>query len=153
MVTAAQSNERAYRMEIECPVELTLDVIGGKWKGATLYHLIDGPKRFGELRREVPRVTQRMLTLQLREMEADGLVHREVYPEVPPRVEYSLTDFGRTLVPMIHAMMAWGAEHRDKVLARSGVPGGAGEESALSCERVTTQGEQSGSMGDGDAGV
>ncbi|MGC4193119.1 MAG: helix-turn-helix domain-containing protein [Thermomicrobiales bacterium] len=118
-MTAAQSNERAYRMEIECPVELTLDVIGGKWKGATLYHLIDGPKRFGELRRELPRVTQRMLTLQLREMEADGLVHREVYPEVPPRVEYSLTEFGQTLVPMIMAMKSWGMVNRHRVLVRS----------------------------------
>jgi DNA-binding HxlR family transcriptional regulator len=113
-----QVNERAYRMEIECPVELTLDVIGGKWKGATLFHLIDGPRRFGELRRDLPRVSQRMLTLQLREMEADGLVHREIFPEVPPHVEYSLTDFGQTLVPMILAMKAWGSAHRERILTR-----------------------------------
>lgn len=118
--TASAVGERLYRREIGCPVELTLDVIGGKWKGATLFHLIGGPRRFGELRRELPRVTQRMLTLQLRELEADGLVHREVYPEVPPRVEYSLTEFGRTLEPMILAMKAWGTANRERVLARSG---------------------------------
>lgn len=118
MATDMLASERSYRMEIECPVELTLDVIGGKWKGATLFHLIDGPKRFGALRRDLPRVSQRMLTLQLREMEADGLVHREVFPEVPPHVEYSLTEFGQTLVPMILAMKAWGAEHRERVLTR-----------------------------------
>lgn len=91
-----------------CPVEATLDVIGGKWKGVILYHLIHGTKRFGELRRLMPHITQRMLTLQLRELEKDGVVHREVYREVPPRVEYSLTEFGRTLSPIILQMRDWG---------------------------------------------
>jgi len=95
-----------------CPVEYTLGLIGGKWKGVLLYHLIDGEKRFNEFRRICPSITQRMLTLQLRELEADGLVHREVYHQVPPKVEYSLTPFGRTLVPIIQAMKEWGDEHR-----------------------------------------
>lgn len=95
-----------------CPVEYTLGLIGGKWKGVLLYHLIDGEKRFNEFRRICPSITQRMLTLQLRELEEDGLVHREVYHQVPPKVEYSLTTFGRTLVPIIQAMKDWGDEHR-----------------------------------------
>jgi len=109
---------RTDRAEIFCPVELTLDVIGGKWKGAILFHLLDGRIRFNELRRLLPRVTQRMLTLQLRELEADGLVHREVYAEVPPRVEYSLTDFGRTLEPMVIAMKDWGNRYRRDLTGR-----------------------------------
>ena len=96
-----------------CPVEYTLGKIGGKWKGVLLYHLIDGPIRFNAFRRICPAITQRMLTLQLRELEEDGLVHREVYHQVPPKVEYSLTPFGRTLVPIITAMKQWGETHRD----------------------------------------
>jgi DNA-binding HxlR family transcriptional regulator len=110
------------REDIFCSVELVLEVIGGKWKGAALYHLLDGTKRFGELRRELPRVTQRMLTLQLRELEADGLVHRQVYAEVPPRVEYSLTEFGRTLEPLILMMKTWGKTHRDRLVANRHAP-------------------------------
>jgi len=95
-----------------CPVEYTLEIIGGKWKGVLLYHLIDGKKRFGELRRICPDITQRMLTLQLRELEEDGIVHREVYQQVPPKVEYSLTEYGRTLEPLIQLMKEWGETHR-----------------------------------------
>jgi len=95
-----------------CPVEFTLEIIGGKWKGVLLYHLMDGKKRFGELRRICPDITQRMLTLQLRELEEDGLVHREVYRQVPPKVEYSLTEYGRTLEPLIQLMKEWGEKHR-----------------------------------------
>jgi DNA-binding HxlR family transcriptional regulator len=95
-----------------CPVETTLDVIGGKWKGIILYHLIDGTKRFNELRRFNPGITQFMLTHQLRELERDGIIHREVYKEVPPKVEYSLTDFGRTLEPIILSMKAWGGTYK-----------------------------------------
>ena len=94
-----------------CPVEGALDVIGGKWKGVVMYHLLAGTKRFNELHRMMPGVTQRMLTRQLRELEADGLVHREVYAEVPPRVEYSLTAKGDTLRQIILALKAWGETH------------------------------------------
>jgi DNA-binding HxlR family transcriptional regulator len=94
-----------------CPVEGALDVIGGKWKGVVLYHLLDGTKRFNELRRSMPGVTQRMLTRQLREMEADGLIHRKVYAEVPPRVEYSLTEKGDSLRAIIVALKDWGETH------------------------------------------
>ncbi|WP_342411189.1 transcriptional regulator HypR [Bacillus sp. PS194] len=96
-----------------CPVEFTLDVIGGKWKGILFYHMIDGKKRFNEFRRICPSITQRMLTLQLRELEADGIVHREVYQQVPPKVEYSLTEFGRTLEPIVLQIKEWGESNRD----------------------------------------
>ncbi|MED1722820.1 helix-turn-helix domain-containing protein [Brevibacillus parabrevis] len=95
-----------------CPVETTLDVIGGKWKGIILYQLLNGTKRFNQLRRLNPGITQFMLTLQLRELERDGVIHREIYKEVPPRVEYSLTDFGRTLEPIIMSMKAWGESYK-----------------------------------------
>lgn len=99
-----------------CPVEYTLDVIGGKWKGVLIYHLMGGTKRFNEFRKICPGITQRMLTLQLRELEKDGVVHREVYHQVPSKVEYSLTEFGRTLIPIINLMKDWGKEYRDKQL-------------------------------------
>ena len=99
-----------------CPVEAMVEVIGGKWKGVILYHLLDGTKRFNELKRLKPNITQRMLTLQLRELEADGIIHREVYREVPPKVEYSLTDLGESLRPMILLMMEWATHNMEKVL-------------------------------------
>ena len=98
-----------------CPVEITLGVIGGKWKGIILYHLIAGTRRFSEFRRLYPGITAFMLTLQLRELERDGIIHREVYKEVPPKVEYSLTEFGRTLEPIILAMKAWGEGYQSKL--------------------------------------
>lgn len=91
-----------------CVVEATLRVIDGKWKGVILYHLLAGTLRFGELRRRIPSVTQRMLTTQLRELEADGLVVRTVYAEVPPRVEYALSPLGLTLEPVIRSLEHWG---------------------------------------------
>ena len=91
-----------------CPMEATLDLIGGKWKSVILFRLNEGTKRFSELGRLLPRITPRMLTQQLRDLERDGLVKRRVYAEVPPRVEYSLTDMGRTLQPVLDALKAWG---------------------------------------------
>lgn len=95
-----------------CPVEATLDLIGGKWKGVILYHLLEGTHRFGELRRKLPSVTQRMLTKQLRELEQSGVIRRVVHAEVPPRVEYSLTPLGETLRPVVQALKQWGDAYR-----------------------------------------
>lgn len=95
-----------------CPVEATLQLIDGKWKGVVLFHLFENTTlRFNEIRRLLPNVTQRMLTNQLRELEADGLIVRKLYPEVPPKVEYSLSPRGRTLEPVIMALKAWGDTH------------------------------------------
>jgi len=94
-----------------CPVEGALELIDGKWKGVVLFHLLSGTMRFNELRRQLKNCTQRMLTNQLRDLEADGLVHRKIYPEVPPKVEYSLTPRGRTLEPVILALKKWGEEN------------------------------------------
>ena len=91
-----------------CPVEATLDLIGGKYKTLILWHLAGGPQRFSQLQRLILRATPKMLTQQLRELEEDGLIHREVFPVVPPRVEYSLTVRGESLLPILHAMRAWG---------------------------------------------
>lgn len=99
-----------------CPVEATLDVIGGKWKGVILYYLLEDKKRFNELRRLIPGITQRMLSLQLSELENDGIINRNVYPEVPPRVEYSMTEFGITLEPIITQMKEWGDQYKLKIL-------------------------------------
>lgn len=94
-----------------CPVELTLGIIGGKWKGMILYHLLEGTMRFNEIKRRIGDVTQRMLTKQLRELEANGIIYRHVYAEVPPKVEYSLTEKGETLRPILLALRDWGNEH------------------------------------------
>ena len=91
-----------------CPVETTLTLIGNKWKVLILRDLMGGTKRFGELKRSLGNVTQKVLTAQLRDMEENGLVHRKVYAEVPPRVEYSLTDLGKSLEPILTAMKTWG---------------------------------------------
>jgi DNA-binding HxlR family transcriptional regulator len=94
-----------------CPVERTLDVIGGRWKVLILRELFQGVKRFNELQRAINGITQKMLTQQLREMESDGIVHREVYLQVPPKVEYSLTALGESLKPIIDTMHEWGIQH------------------------------------------
>ncbi|KEQ16783.1 hypothetical protein GZ78_19065 [Endozoicomonas numazuensis] len=97
---------------VACPVEVALNIIGGKWKGVILYKLRVGTLRFSELKRRMPRVTQRMLTLQLRSLEEDGLVERTIYPEVPPRVEYNLTELGQSLSPVIDQLMVWGVHYQ-----------------------------------------
>ena len=99
-----------------CPIEAVLDVIGGKWKAVILYHLQGDTRRFNELRRLVPGVTQRMLTRQLRELETDGIVARKVYPEVPPKVEYSLTEMGRSLEPVLRSIQGWGVTNMGRII-------------------------------------
>ncbi len=98
-----------------CPLEAALAVIGGKWKGLILYHLISDVRRFNELKRLIPKITQRMLTKQLRELEADQIIHREIFLQVPPKVEYSLTDFGMTLIPVLQTLRGWGVGYIDKI--------------------------------------
>jgi DNA-binding HxlR family transcriptional regulator len=95
-----------------CPVKLTASIIGGKWKPSLLFHLEGRTRRFCELQRLIPRLTKKMLTQHLRELERDGIVHRKVYAEVPPRVEYSLTRHGESLKPILKLMSAWGTRHR-----------------------------------------
>ena len=97
-----------------CPVETTLTLIGDKWKVLILRDLMPGTKRFGELKKSVGSVSQKVLTAQLRVMEENGLVHREVYAEVPPRVEYSLTELGRSLKPILDSMWVWGEDYKRK---------------------------------------
>ncbi len=94
-----------------CPVEATLDLIGGKYKALILWHLSSGKLRFSELRKKIPCATPKMLTQQLRELEASLLILREVFPVVPPRVEYSLTELGTSLMPLLTAMRDWGAKY------------------------------------------
>ena len=94
-----------------CPVAATLDLIGGKYKALILWYLSDGRRRFSELRKMIASATPKMLTQQLRELEAQHLIHREVFPVVPPKVEYSLTETGRSLMPILTAMRDWGAEY------------------------------------------
>lgn len=106
---------REYNCRYGCSVEATLDVIGGRWKGVILFHLLDGTKRFNQLQRLLQGCTQRMLTLQLRELERDGVVQRTVYAEVPPKVEYSLTEFGRSLEPILLLMREWGDRYIDQL--------------------------------------
>jgi DNA-binding HxlR family transcriptional regulator len=98
-----------------CPVETTLLLIGDKWKVLILRDLIDGTKRFGELRKSIGSISQKMLTQQLREMEEDGLVERKVYAEVPPKVEYSLTEDGVSLKPILDSLSAWGEQYKCKI--------------------------------------
>ena len=95
-----------------CPVETTLTLIGDKWKVLILRDLLPGTKRFGELKKSIGSVSQKVLTAQLRDMEEKGLLTRKVYPEVPPRVEYSLTELGRSLKPILDAMQSWGEGYK-----------------------------------------
>lgn len=97
-----------------CPVETTLSLIGDKWKVLILRDLIDGTKRFGELKKSISSISQKVLTQQLRNMEEDGLVERKVYAEVPPKVEYTLTELGLSLKPILDSMWIWGEEYKGK---------------------------------------
>ncbi len=102
---------------LRCTFELTLEVVGGKWKPIILWHLNQyGTMRFSELKKTMPQVTQKMLTQQLRELEDDRLVNRKVYAEVPPRVEYSLTETGYSLIPLLKAMDNWGKQYNKDIL-------------------------------------
>lgn len=118
---ANEVKDRIDLMKINCEKELTLAVIGGKWKLIILWHLgMEGKKRFSELKRLIPHITQKMLTNQLRELEEDQLVIRKVYPEVPPRVEYSLTEHGESLVPILKMMYNWGKNYGEQVIWKDG---------------------------------
>lgn len=100
-------------MKINCSsVKTTLAVLGGKWKPLILYHLNNKTMRFSELRKEIDGITQKMLTQQLRELETDGIIKRKVFPQIPPKVEYSVTIYGKTLQPVLFAMHQWGANHK-----------------------------------------
>jgi len=105
---------RKYDWKTGCDVEATLSVIGGRWKPILVCHLLNGKKRYGELRRLTPNATERMITLQLKELEADGIVNRHAYAEVPPRVEYELTEFGLSLKPILEQMQSWGQAFKEK---------------------------------------
>ncbi|NOX08360.1 MAG: helix-turn-helix transcriptional regulator [Gammaproteobacteria bacterium] len=104
-----------YKCNFGCPVEAALEAISGKWKGVILYHLQADKKRFNELRKLIPDITQRMLTKQLRELEADKIVNRKIYPEIPPKVEYSMTKFGATLKPVIKSLQVWGVKYIEEL--------------------------------------
>jgi DNA-binding HxlR family transcriptional regulator len=110
----------------KCSITTTLSVIDGKWKAVILWHLIEKMYRFNEIKHLIPDITHKVLTQQLRELEADGIIQRKVYAEVPPRVEYVLTAFGRTLIPVLNMMAQWGFEHEHDV-AKSQATSGAEE--------------------------
>jgi DNA-binding HxlR family transcriptional regulator len=103
-------NGRTYH----CALDITMDYIGGKWKSVVLWYLRKDTKRFSELRKHIPGITEKMLTLQLRELEEDGIVQREVFAQVPPKVEYSLTEFGKTLIPLLEEIARWGRKLGDE---------------------------------------
>jgi len=96
----------------ENPIQTTVRILGGRWKPMILWHLQKSTLRFGELKKTIPEASQKMLTQQLRELEHDGIVYREVYPQVPPKVEYSLTKYGKTALPIMKSLSAWGNNHQ-----------------------------------------
>ncbi|MEV0332547.1 helix-turn-helix domain-containing protein [Nocardia sp. NPDC050717] len=113
-----RQRERPY----SCGIDAALDVVGGKWKALILWALSTGTQRFGDLKRLVPGVTEKMLIQQLRELEHDGIIHREVYPQVPPKVEYSLTELGVSLNAALSTLGRWGNQHMDHICAVKDVP-------------------------------
>ncbi|SKB45201.1 winged helix-turn-helix transcriptional regulator [Malaciobacter marinus] len=96
----------------KCPVEIALDVIDGKWKILILWYLRRDTKRFNELQRQMPKITQKMLSQKLKELELDGIITRVVYPQVPPKVEYSLSEYGKSLKPILKQLYFWGEKHK-----------------------------------------
>ena len=104
---AAPMRKQRHKRYTNCPVEAALDIIGGKWKSIILFRVMEETRRFTDIRKLLPNITQRTLTNQLRELESDGLVKRKIYPEIPPKVEYSITNFGRTLEPVLLALKTW----------------------------------------------
>ncbi len=106
-----------YRMlnqEFHCALDVTMHYIGGKWKAVVLWYLRKGKKRFSELRGQIPDITDKMLSIQLKALEEDGIISRTVYPEIPPRVEYEFTEEGKSLIPLIEAIAAWGRNKAEK---------------------------------------
>jgi DNA-binding HxlR family transcriptional regulator len=124
----------AYR----CAIEATLDLIGGKWKALILCHLALGPARFSVLKRTFPDITQKMLTQQLRQLEDDGLINRQIYPEIPPKVEYSLTDPGKSLMVVIRVMNDWGKKHLESLSAPPLCCGAPNPDCEAVCHRPST---------------
>ena len=122
---------RKYNWKTGCDVEATLSVIGGRWKPVLICRLLSGPKRFSELCRLAPNATERMITAQLRELEADGVIARQVYAEIPPRVEYTVTEYGKSLHSIISAMQVWGSEFKARKFAE--------EDAILSSDSETHQ--------------
>ncbi|MGE7672029.1 winged helix-turn-helix transcriptional regulator [Lysinibacillus sp. NPDC094403] len=111
---------RILNNDYHCEKELTLSIISGKWKVVILWHLgVEGPHRFSELQRLFPKISHKILTNQLRELMEDGIVHREVFPEVPPKVEYSMTELGMTLLPIVEMMYEWGKKRIDQIKQES----------------------------------
>ncbi|WP_020495003.1 winged helix-turn-helix transcriptional regulator [Sciscionella marina] len=106
--------------EAECPIDAALSVIGGRWKGTILWRLVDGPMRTGELRRSIPRITERMLIRHLKELVADGVLDRHDAQEVPPHVSYSISRYGRTLTPVLRELCSWGEAHMKRGPAEPG---------------------------------
>ncbi len=109
---------KKHRPNYTWPMLITRDVIGGKWKLLILWRLHKGTKRYSELKNDIPKITSKMLTSQLRELENDEIIHRKVYPVVPPKVEYSLTPLGNTLIPVLSNMANWGTHYRDTILMK-----------------------------------
>ena len=110
--------------EYHCAMDVTMDFIGGKWKTVVLWYLRKDKKRFSELRKLIPNITEKMLSLQLKGLENDGLVGRKIYPQVPPKVEYFLTEFGKSLIPMLEEIAKWGrdlAQSRGKMMDKAGI--------------------------------
>ncbi|WP_203629450.1 winged helix-turn-helix transcriptional regulator [Lentilactobacillus fungorum] len=106
-----------YDCQSGCPVESTLQIIAGKWKSVIIYHLMAGTERFNDLQKQMPDCSRRMLALQLHELQVDGVIQKRVYPVVPVKTEYSLTDFGQTLRPVITAMETWGDRYNKRALS------------------------------------